>query len=97
MEYNIRNGPIQWKISTYIKITLEFFFCLLSPFSIYFQIRDLENVDKMYNIRRGAIQWQMTTSYLMTITMFALSLPFTRYSQIKKNAKTLALKMKVKE
>ena len=48
-----------------------------------------------YEIRCGAIRWN-TPDVSDDNIMFALSLTITRYSEIKKNAKTLALKMKVK-
>ena len=51
----------------------------------------------MYNNRSGKIRLQYPTSYSKAIVMFALYLPFAKYSQNKKNANIVTLKMKVKE
>ena len=52
-----------------------------------------------YNIHSGAIFYgKYLTSYLGALVMFALSLTIYEifgYSHVKKNAKTLTLKMKV--
>ena len=55
-EYNIRNDPVRWQISTSIKITSEQFSLALTVFQIFtFQIRDLENVGQSHNVQHS--QW----------------------------------------
>ena len=45
MEYNVRDGPIRWQISTSIKVVLEHFSLALTVLRIsHFKICDLENV-----------------------------------------------------
>ena len=62
-EYNNRNGPIRWQISTPIKVILDHFFRQLSLFSGYshFQFRDLENVGQSRDVKylQWRIRWQI--------------------------------------
>ena len=63
-EYNIRNGPLRWQISTSIKVIIEHFSLALIVF-----VRDIRiskfailkvNVKvKTYTIRSGVSRWQI--------------------------------------
>ena len=76
MEYGIHNGPIQWQISTSIKVILENFSLALTVFELFTKFVTLKMPVKvmMYNIHSGTFDGKYLASYLMAIVMFALSL-----------------------
>ena len=87
--YTIRNGPIQWEISTSIKVVNDHF----SPATMFWRYSHLkcyapENVGQGHDSRctifaMAPLNGDYMTSYLMITVTFALSLTIYRYSQIR--------------
>ena len=59
MEYNIRNGPVRWQISTCINFILEHFSLALPVFEILiFEIFYLEKVGHGHGVNTGNVDFK---------------------------------------
>ena len=73
MNYNIRNVPVRWQISTRISLILQHFSLASTLFKIFtFEIFDLEEVGQVTEYNTGNIvgRFQMSKSINVIFTYF---------------------------
>ena len=59
-DYNTRNGAIQWKLSTFVKVVTNFVISLTVSEILTFQICDHENLGQGHEVQR--LQWYRSIS-----------------------------------